>query len=102
MSIEDEGEKVGDEVAGEPVDRAAGGALDDEEMRIWKLEGYDDLPFTMSVPVVGRHLGVSKSTAYNLCKVGTIHARHFGGRMSVTRRELFRLLHGPDSPTTAT
>ena len=82
------------------AERSVHGELSDEAARVWKLEGFGDLPLTMSVPVVGRHLGVSKSTAYNMCKAGTIRARHFGSRMSVTRHELFRLLHGPDSPTT--
>ena len=101
MSIEEESERVRPEEGAEPANTGSDFELSDEEARIWELEGFDDLPRTMSVPVVGSHLGVSKSTAYNLCKAGTIRARHFGGRMSVTRHELFRLLHGPGSPSAA-
>lgn len=101
MNTERENENIGHHGLDGPSSGSPGAVLSDEEMQVWKLEGFDDLPLTMSVPVVGKHLGVSKSTAYSMCKAGTIRARRFGSRMSVTRHELFRLLHGPESPASA-
>ena len=92
------GEKANDET----VDRSASGGLtEEEEIRIWKREGYDELPWSLTVPTVGKYLGVSKSKAYKMVEEGAIRVRSHGSRYSVNRRELFRLMHGPTTPPAA-
>lgn len=62
-----DGQKAADESAGRSVSDVL---TEEEEIRIWKREGYDDLPRSLTVPAVGKHLGVSRSKAYSMVKGG--------------------------------
>lgn len=91
-------QKAADESAGRSVSDVL---TEEEEIRIWKREGYDDLPRSLTVQAVGKYLGVSRSKAYSMVKEGTIQTRSHGSRYTVTRYELFRLMHGPTTPPAA-
>lgn len=97
MKNETENSNDGQTVADESVSEVL---TEEEENRIWKREGYDDLPPCLTVPMVGKHLGVSRSAAYNLRKDGTIRALQFERSYRVPRRELFRLMYRPKTPPT--
>jgi len=98
VEFQDDNKREGWKAVDESAGRSASEVLtEEEELRIWKQEGYDDLPWTMTLSVVDSYLGVSRSTAYNMRKDGTIRTLQFRGRYLVTRRELFRLLHPPQA-----
>lgn len=101
MELENDNVHDGQNADDKSAGRLASDALtEEEENRIWKREGYDELPWSLTVPMVGRYLGVSKSKAYKMVEEGTIRVRSYGSRLTVTRQELFRLMHGPATPPT--
>jgi excisionase family DNA binding protein len=66
--------------------------LTPEEETVWRLEGFDKLPPTVSVPVAAKFLGLSRSTGYSCVRDGTIGAVRFRRRLVVPRYELFKAL----------
>ena len=102
MELENDNVHDGQNADDESAGRLASDALtEEEENRIWKREGYDDLPRSLTVATVGSYLGVSRSKAYKMVQEGTIRVRSHGSRYLVNRQELFRLMHGPTTPPTA-
>jgi excisionase family DNA binding protein len=66
--------------------------LTPEEEAVWRLEGFDQLPTTVTVPFAARFIGLSRSSAYNCVRNGEIRAVRFGRRLVVPRSELFKAL----------
>ena len=66
--------------------------LTPEEEAVWRLEGFDRLPPTVSVPVAARFLGLGRSTGYTCVRDGTIGGVRFRRRLVVPRYELFKAL----------
>lgn len=63
-----------------------------EQRQAWKLNGFNELPPTSSIPAAAKFLGISRSSAYACVNDGTITAIKMRGRWVVTRTELFRIL----------
>jgi len=102
VKFQDDNEANDCEAAEQPDARSeSAGLTPEEELRIWKREGFDDLPPTLSVPAAGKYIGVSRSKAYNMRKEGTMRAIVCGSSLRVPRCELFRLLHGRRASRTA-
>ncbi len=101
MNFQDDNHINCNEPAEQPAAWSESDALTpEEELRIWKREGFDGLPPTLSLSATGKYIGVSRSKAYAMRKEGTIRALVIGSCVRVPRYELFRLMHGPTTPPT--
>ena len=64
-----------------------------DERKVWRLEGFDQLPAVVSVPTAAKLLGISRSTGYSCVHDGTIRACRLRRRLVIPRLELFMILH---------
>lgn len=55
-------------------------------------QNADQECLTVSVPEAGRLLGISRCTAYELVRIGTIPSLRFGKAIRVPRRALDRMV----------
>lgn len=59
-------------------------------MKEGKFRSYDDLPLTLTVPEVGRVLGISRAKAYDLARSEGFPSMRIGTRILVPRNKLIR------------
>ena len=60
------------------------------------MSDQNDEPLTLTIPEVAKLLRVSRGTAYEAAKTGTLPTIRFGRTIRVPRRALQRLLDGQD------